>query len=233
MKITLIIPALNEEDHLPRLLKSIQKQNFKDYEIIVANSPKSTDKTGSIAKELGAKVVPGGLLSFARNNGAKYAKGDIFCFMDADTEFPDENYLDDCIALFEKEDLDIASTLVIPDEDSKRNISAYTAVHLWNILKRISNHLPKPFIEGGSMIFRRNVFEAINGFREDLPNGVPEDLDISLRGIKAGYKYKVIKAKILMSGRRYDKPLKAIQRLAAIATLGRLAMQTNLYKNER
>ena len=44
MKISIIIPAYNEEETLPSLLKSIKTQNFKDYEIIIADA-NSTDKT--------------------------------------------------------------------------------------------------------------------------------------------------------------------------------------------
>ncbi len=234
MKVSIIIPALNEEKHLPILLESIERQTFKDYEVIVAISPKTTDATEEVAKRYNVKVVDGGIITVARNNGARNSAGEILYFVDADAEFPDENYLEDCINLFEEKELDISSTLLIPDKESKRNISAFTAIHIWNMLKRISGKLPKPFIEsGGSMLIKKNLFEKIGGFREELPNGVPEDLDLSLRAIKNGYRHKVIETKIMMSGRRYDKPLKAIKRLAAIATLGQLAMKTDLYKNEQ
>jgi len=233
MKVSVVIPTLNEEKHLPKLLKSIQLQEYEDIEVIVANSPNSTDKTGDIAKDFGVKLIEGGILSVARNNGAKHSTGDILFFADADTEFPDKKFLRDCIDLFLKENLDLSSTLMIPDEESKRNFTAFTAVHFWCLLKKISGKLPKPFIEsGGCMVCKKDVFIDVGGFREELPNGVPEDLDFTLRSIKKGYKYKVIKAKIMMSGRRFNKPIKAIKRMAAIATLGNLAMRTDLHKNK-
>ncbi|MBU0615524.1 MAG: glycosyltransferase, partial [Nanoarchaeota archaeon] len=83
MMLSIIIPTLNEEKHLPRLLDSITRQRFKDYEIIVADN-NSKDKTRDIAKKFGAKVVPGGLPAKARNLGAKAAKGNILLFLDSD-----------------------------------------------------------------------------------------------------------------------------------------------------
>jgi len=47
--LSIIIPALNEENYLPRLLDCFKKQNFKDYEIIVADAD-SKDKTREVAR---------------------------------------------------------------------------------------------------------------------------------------------------------------------------------------
>jgi len=46
MEISIIIPTLNEELYLPLLFKSIQKQSFKEYEVIVADGH-SRDKTAA------------------------------------------------------------------------------------------------------------------------------------------------------------------------------------------
>ncbi|MEN6592532.1 MAG: glycosyltransferase family A protein, partial [Methanobacterium sp.] len=59
MKISIIIPTYNEEEYLPYLLESIKRQDFTDYEVIVADAH-STDKTREIAKSFGAKIVDGG-----------------------------------------------------------------------------------------------------------------------------------------------------------------------------
>ena len=46
--LSIIIPTLNEEKYLPRLLESIKNQNFSDYEIIVSDGG-SSDSTKQIA----------------------------------------------------------------------------------------------------------------------------------------------------------------------------------------
>ncbi len=45
---SIIIPTLNEEENLPILLSSIEKQNYKNYEVIISDSF-STDKTREVA----------------------------------------------------------------------------------------------------------------------------------------------------------------------------------------
>lgn len=85
MEFSFIIPALDEEDYIGDCISSIKNQREDVYEIIVADNG-SKDKTAKIAKGLGAKVIkeeiPG--ISAARNAGAKSAKGDYLCFVDAD-----------------------------------------------------------------------------------------------------------------------------------------------------
>ena len=53
--ISIIIPTLNEEKYLPLLLSSIKKQNFNDYEIIIADAG-SDDKTLEIVKNYNCKI---------------------------------------------------------------------------------------------------------------------------------------------------------------------------------
>ena len=97
--ISIIIPAYNEEKFLPKLLRSIRKQAYKNKEVIVADAS-STDRTAEIAGEYGARVVEGGMPAVGRNNGAKKAKGDIFLFLDADVVLPDAYFLEATIKEF-------------------------------------------------------------------------------------------------------------------------------------
>ncbi len=69
--LSIIIPTLNEEKWLLFILESIKHQNFKNYEIIVADAG-SRDKTIAIAKHYGCEIVPGGCPAAGRNNGAKF-----------------------------------------------------------------------------------------------------------------------------------------------------------------
>jgi len=92
-KVSIVIPARNEEKNLPVLLKSIAEQKLNFVEVIVANDS-STDDTKKIAQEMGAIVVDVPLLesgwtgkTWALQNGAKAATGEILFFVDADTFF--------------------------------------------------------------------------------------------------------------------------------------------------
>lgn len=92
-KLSVIIPARNEEKNLPRLLRSLQAQPVPPEEIIVVDDA-SADRTAAVARGLGAKVVappplPGGWRgkTWACQHGADQAHGEWLLFLDADTWF--------------------------------------------------------------------------------------------------------------------------------------------------
>ena len=92
MRFSIIIPAYNEEQYLPRLLDSIEvaRSNYsagrKAIEVIVADND-STDATAKVAVSHGARVVHVAKrrIAAARNGGARAAQGDVLCFIDADS----------------------------------------------------------------------------------------------------------------------------------------------------
>jgi glycosyltransferase involved in cell wall biosynthesis len=89
-KISIIIPAYNEEHFLPRCLESIKAQiNCPTYEIIVVDN-NITDATASVAKKNGATLITERKagVAFARQAGLEAANGSIIISTDADTYFP-------------------------------------------------------------------------------------------------------------------------------------------------
>ena len=91
-KVSVLIPARNEESTLPHLLMALNQQTFKPYEIIVIDD-QSTDATAQIAKQAGVNVVqppplPAGWTgkNWALKTGYAASSGDILIFLDADTE---------------------------------------------------------------------------------------------------------------------------------------------------
>ena len=87
--ITVVIPAYNEEQFLPKCLDSLQNQTFKDFEIIVVDN-NSTDKTAEIAKKYQATVINESKqgIAYARDCGFKKARASIIARTDADTITP-------------------------------------------------------------------------------------------------------------------------------------------------
>ena len=85
MKVSVIIPTMNEEKYIAKTIRRIKKTG--KYEIIVVD--KSADRTAEIAKKLGAKVIlqKGKGKGNAMRLGAKHAKGEILVFVDGDNSY--------------------------------------------------------------------------------------------------------------------------------------------------
>ena len=91
VKISVIIPARNEEDNLSRLLPSLQTQEFAPFEVIVVDD-QSEDATAAIAEASGASVISGSPLPegwlgkpWACRQGVTESSGEWLLFLDADT----------------------------------------------------------------------------------------------------------------------------------------------------
>lgn len=89
MKISVVIPAYNEEKFLSKCLEAFANQEEKPEEIIVVDN-NSTDKTAEIAKKFNARVVSEKTqgMTYARNRGFNEATGDVIARCDADTVPP-------------------------------------------------------------------------------------------------------------------------------------------------
>jgi glycosyltransferase involved in cell wall biosynthesis len=94
--ISIIIPALNEQDGIERTIKGIPRSAVKnttgyDVEVIVVDG-QSTDSTRDIATKLGAQVVVEAQKGYGRacKSGFAAAKGDILVTIDADGTYPTE-----------------------------------------------------------------------------------------------------------------------------------------------
>jgi len=89
---SIVIPAYNEEAHLPATLSAVHaamRMVSESGEVVVVDN-NSTDRTAAVARENGARVVfePINQISRARNAGARAATGAWLVFLDADTLLP-------------------------------------------------------------------------------------------------------------------------------------------------
>jgi len=161
MKLSVIVPAFNEEKLLATALASIREAaGGLDAELIVCDN-NSTDRTAEIARQAGAKVVfePVNQISRARNAGAAAASGDWLVFVDADS-FPDR-------ALFADLADAIASGRYVGGGATVRFDEAdrvsHAAVAAWNAISRTLRWA------AGSFVFcRAEAFRAIGGFSTEL-----------------------------------------------------------------
>lgn len=89
IKISIVIPAYNEQGYIGAALRSLKQQSFRDFEVIVVDN-NSTDATAREARDQGARVIfePKRGVCAARQTGTLGAKGEIIVSTDADTTFP-------------------------------------------------------------------------------------------------------------------------------------------------
>jgi len=107
-KISIIIPARNEEINLPKILSLLEKQTYKPYEIIVVND-NSEDNTEEVARKFNVKVIslhedpPEGWVgkNWAIWNGYLESGGDLLLFLDADVE-PREDFIEVLLESYER-----------------------------------------------------------------------------------------------------------------------------------
>ncbi len=168
MRFLIIIPAHNEEDNLPFTLDSLQKQNSKDFKVVVVNDG-STDRTSGIIRKYTetdsrfetinlqkSEHQPGSKVVYAFKNGLQTQsmdEFDIICKFDADIILP-ENYLTTVETAFATHpEYGLVGGLLYIEKDGN-----------W-VYEGNSN---KHHVRGPMKAYRKECFVQIGGLRETL-----------------------------------------------------------------
>jgi glycosyltransferase involved in cell wall biosynthesis len=175
MKISVIIPAFNEERLLGETLGKVSAaleafvERGWETEIIVCDN-NSNDRTAEVARAGGARVVfePVNQIGRARNTGAATASGDWFLFVDADTH-PSYDLLRDVAGQIQGgQCLAGGSTVCMHCDHTLAN----WALKGWNRLSKLCR------LMAGSFIFcEADAFRSVGGFSNVLFVG--EEIDLS------------------------------------------------------
>lgn len=177
MKISLVVPAFNEERLLGETLAQIKSAAKAfvgrqwGFELIVCDN-NSTDRTAEIARAAGAKVIfePVNQIARARNSGAAAATGDWLIFVDADSHPNVELFADVAETIISGKCLAGGCTLRLDEHYLPAEIITW----LWNYASRFLKLL------AGSFIFcEAAAFRKIGGFNNEL--FAAEELELSQR----------------------------------------------------
>lgn len=193
MKVSVIIPAYNEQDTIGELIEEIKKMKNpasggqgdllinSDFEIIVVDDG-STDNTAETALSQGAKVCrhPYNIGNGASiKTGARAAQGEYLVFMDADGQHSPS----DILSLLD--DLDKYDMVVgARGKNLKLN---YTRTILNNILNKIATFLAGHKILDLTSGFRAVKKERMMEFMHLLPNTFSSPSTLTLAMFKAGF----------------------------------------------
>ena len=205
MNFSFIIPALNEEKLIAKCISFITPQLSKDDEVILVDNG-CTDKTVKIAKVLGAKVVKEQKkgISHARNKGAKVARGDILCFVDADGVVS-EDWVKQAKKGFKSRQVQAVVGLNIFSHTKASKYLLYNSYTVLGYSGLILYKLfsGKTFLSGNNFAIRKETFEKLGGFDPVIG----EDMWLSKKFWKLKHKKAIFNPLMLIkySSRGFDE----------------------------
>ena len=192
MQISIVIPALNEADHLPRLLARL-REGLRGHvgEILVVDGG-STDDTRALAAA-GATVLDSPRRGRAAqlNYGAAHARYDLLYFVHADT-LPPRSFFTD---------IETAQAAGYP-----AGCYRFTYDRPPNPLMHLNAYctrFDRLWCRGGdqSLFVQRSVFDALDGFCED--HCIMEDFDF-IEKLQSRYPFRILPKNITVSARKYE-----------------------------
>jgi len=177
-KISVVVPAYNEEKLLDRCLQSVREQSFTDYELIVVDNA-SVDGTHEIADRYADKVIyePARGCAIARQTGFAASASAISASTDADTILS-RDWLQRIWAHFAESSDVVGIYGPFKFHDGTR-LQNWWADRITTKFMRLNHALGFPQFIGSNFAVRRQAFESIGGFRTNVE--VSSDLDLSLR----------------------------------------------------
>lgn len=200
-RISIIIPARDEEQLIPACLESIKiaSSRITDLVEVIVVLNRCQDRTEEIAKSFGCLIVncDEKNLSAIRNAGARFAQGEILITIDADSRMS-PNMLEKVCANLSTGRVIGGGVWIYPE----RNSLGIFVTGLLLLPTIIKNRI----LCGLFFCFKKD-FEAISGFNPELTSA--EDIDFAIRlkrlGREQGKKFKtLLSAHIITSCRKFD-----------------------------
>ncbi|MDP4268088.1 MAG: glycosyltransferase [Bacteroidota bacterium] len=197
IKYSIVVPVFNRPDEVRELLDSLTNQSFKNFEIILVDgSPTNilADLIKEFQPKLPLKYFYERLLAISpsRNLGCKNAEGEYLIFVDSDCVLPPQYLLEiDNYLKQNKTDgfggPDKAGEAFSPVQ--KAMSFAMTSFLTTGGIRGKKSHLGEYQLRGFNMGIRKDVFREVGGYSG---MDVAEDIDLSIRIRKAGYKTNLI-----------------------------------------
>jgi isopentenyl-diphosphate delta-isomerase len=195
MKISIVIPTLNEEENIGVLLEALLQQTMLPDEIIVVDGG-SEDETVPRARCFpGVSVIAAQPpVGAQRQLGLEHARGEWCVFLDADTR-PSPDYLQRCISAMERRRLDVACPFYWP----YRSILAIRVIYgFFDALFLLAQWLV-PSGAGSGIVTRRAHALAAGGFRLEY---VFDDIEFIRRASRSG-RFGMLGTLLEVSDRRF------------------------------
>jgi len=211
LSISIVIPAHNEQDSIRSCLRSVlaQDEMADRYEVIVVNNA-STDATAEIVLHEFPEVrlinEPRKGLAIAYNRGAAEARGDIIQFVDADNLIPND-HLKKVLCEFNYDPglIAVSGPYVYSEGDFLcelfiRAMYILVAIPSQFLLNKL---LKRCLIASGNLAVKKEAFQKVKGFNEELFYGLEPDMALKLNKLgNVKFKYGL---SVKSSARRMKK----------------------------
>jgi glycosyltransferase involved in cell wall biosynthesis len=183
-----IIPTKNSGTTIENCLKSVKEQTYPKIEIIVVDNY-SKDKTWEIAEKMATKVcLMGSERSAQVNYGVKIAGGKYVYRFDSDF-LVEQTVIEECVRKCEEEGFDAIAV---------HNTSDPT-VSFWSKVRKLERDCYRDSeLNIAARFIRKDIFEAVGGFDEELV--AAEDYDLHNRLLKKGHRIGKIKSQEIHIG---------------------------------
>ncbi len=199
--LSIIIPTLNEERYLPRLLRSLAEQDYPGRLQVIVVDGNSTDKTIKVAKRFAHRFNEFRIVrsergvSTQRNLGAKLARHEHILFIDADMTLP-KSFLRHMAGKRHLKQPLVATTMHLPVKPNVWDYLFAAAVQTYLLIAWPFY----PIIPGSFIVTQKSLHKKIGGFNERLV--FAEDIDYGERMIAAGARYAFFAWPYLLSSPR-------------------------------
>lgn len=196
-RFSVIIPTYNRAHIVSRAIDSVLCQSRRDFELIVVDDG-STDNTHDLITAINDARLryiyqPNGGVCAARNTGAHQASGDYLTFLDSDDEaLPEwlahfaEGVRGDTVGM-----VCVGSRIVV----SKNGQVLKETIELPSQMGVLFEHQVGKFL-AGTFAIRRDLFEAVGGYAEELVYGENTELAIRLVSYTLQHNWKIVSCKV-------------------------------------
>lgn len=161
MKVSVIIPVLNEEKKLPILLTSLNKQTVMPDEIIIVDGG-STDTTKVSSAQFKLQYIYSQKgISLQRNTGALQSKGNILCFLDADT-IVSKNFIKNIKKSYKSGQQKTIFPWYLPISKNPFLYMFFVGLNIYFFLCQFL----RPAVGGPCIITTSDIFKKVGGFKQ-------------------------------------------------------------------
>lgn len=206
--ISIVIPNKDHTEDLKKCLDSLKRCSYDNYEVIIAENNSEDEQTFAFYEKLTEEdarirvVVWEGAFNYSaiNNFAARKANGELFLFLNNDTEFIGSDTLYELAASVLKPGVGACGAMLYYGDQTIQHagviigMGGFAAHALWSLTDRDEKYFPFSLCErevsgvtGACLMVRRSVYEEVGGMGEDFVVAL-NDVDLCLKIRAAGYK---------------------------------------------